>query len=285
MIFGAHVRRRGHGVEDVVRECRARGADCAQIFISNPRAWAPPAFSDAEAEAFRAEWRASGLGPLAVHASYPINVAAGDPAILRRTRTLLRATVRTAEALGADVVVVHSGSAGSSSAVVARRRAARVLREAAVATPRVRLVAELMAGTAGAVASTVEEAASLLEAVDDTRVGLCLDSCHLFAAGYGIDSPGGVDGLLDELTGAGLLGRVALVHANDSVFGCGEHRDRHADIGEGTIGTAGWRALVGSALATVPWILETPGDERRQRRDIARLRRLAAGGPPARGRG
>jgi deoxyribonuclease-4 len=100
---------------------------------------------------------------------------------------------------------------------------------------------------------------------------VCLDTCHLFATGYGLDTPAGVDSLLEELRASGVLPRVALLHANDSTFGRGERRDRHADVGDGPLH---WAALTASPLAGVPWILETAGDEARQRRDIALLRGL-----------
>jgi deoxyribonuclease-4 len=112
--------------------------------------------------------------------------------------------------------------------------------------------------------------------VADGRLGLCLDTAHLFAAGVPLDVQDGVEGLSEELRGRGLAERLALVHANDSVFERGARRDRHTDIGDGTIGEEGWRALANDPLlGAVPWILETPGDAARQRADIAHLRTLA----------
>jgi deoxyribonuclease-4 len=273
VILGAHVRRRGVGLHGVVHECAARGADCAQVFLSNPRAWAPPALTEEEAATYRATWRASGLGPLGAHAPYPVNIASHDAATRRKSLRLLEATVRTAGAVGAGVVVVHSGSRGPASAALGRRRAAEVLREVVgAAPPGVSVAVELMAGTSGGVASTVEEAASLLEAVGEDRLRVCLDTCHLFATGYALDTAEGAGALVEELSAAGLLPRVALVHVNDSGSGRGEHRDRHADVRDGPLH---WAALATSPLADLPWILETPGDEARQRADLAYLRSLA----------
>ncbi|MGE5227861.1 MAG: deoxyribonuclease IV [Planctomycetaceae bacterium] len=273
MILGAHVRRRGIGLRGVVHECVARGADCAQVFLSNPRAWAPPLLRDEDAAAYRETWRASGLGPLAAHAPYPVNVASHDATIRARSRRLLEATARAAGAVGADLVVVHSGSRGPASAALGRRRAAEVLREVVgAAPPGVTVAVELMAGTSGAVASTVEEAVALLAVAGEDRLALCLDTCHLFATGYALDTAEGVEALVERVRDAGLLARLALVHANDSAFGRGEHRDRHADVGEGTLD---WAALARSALSSVPWVLETPGDEARQRADLVSLRALA----------
>jgi deoxyribonuclease IV len=139
-------------------------------------------------------------------------------------------------------------------------------------------VAELMAGTTGAVASLPHEAEELLAAVADDRLGLVVDTAHAFAAGIPLDEPDGVAAFRDELHGRGLASRLALVHANDSEFGRGEHRDRHTNIRDGLIGEAGWSALATDPLfSSVPWILETPGDAARQRADIAYLRALGGG--------
>ncbi len=275
MIAGAHVARRGHGVAGTVEACRSRRADCAQVFLSNPRAWAPPSFGDDDVTRFRQQWRASGLGPLVAHAPYPINVASPDATTLRRSRRLLGATVSVADVIGVDLVVVHAGSGGDASARVARRRAATSLREVVGAAPRVRVLVELMAGTTAAIASLPHEAVDLLEAVGDDRLGLCLDTCHLFAAGVPLDDPDQVPAFVDQLDGSGLLARVGLIHANDSVCGRGEHRDRHADLGDGRIGRRGLGPLARTRLGSVPWILETPGDAERQRADLAWLRRAA----------
>jgi deoxyribonuclease-4 len=127
------------------------------------------------------------------------------------------------------------------------------------------------------VASTIAEAARLLEAAGEDALRLCLDTCHLFAAGYALDTPEGIDELFAELASEDLTDRVALIHANDSMFPCGERRDRHENIGDGFIGPDGWRALVGRPeLADLAFILETPGDAERQARDIALLRSLAS---------
>ncbi len=278
MILGAHVRRRGAGIRGAVEECRVREADCAQVFLSNPRAWAPPASTPEAAAAFRETWAASGLGPLAAHAPYVVNIASPDAGVLDRARALARATVDEAGRVGVDVVVVHAGTGGSDEAEAARRRAARSLREVVGAAARTTVAVELMAGTSGAVASTIAEASVLLDAVGEEPLGLCLDTCHLFAAGYALDEPHGVALLVEELERTRLLDRVVLVHANDSAFGRGEHRDRHAYLDEGRIGTDGWRALARSPLATLPWVTETAGDSDRQRADLAMLRSLAADG-------
>ena len=279
MILGAHVRRRGLGIEGAVEEARLREADCVQIFVSNPRAWSPPRYEEADAERFRSTLATSGIDPCVAHMSYIGNIAAWKPDFLQRTRELILATVRACDALGVRFLVVHTGAGGPQGREAALRAAADSYRLAVEETDRVTVLAELMAGTTGAVASLPHEAEELLAAVGDPRLGIVLDTAHLFAAGVPLDDPDGVDALVQELRDRGLASRLALVHANDAVFDRGARRDRHADIGDGTIGEPGWRALATDPLlSSVPWILETPGDAARQRADIARLRNLAAAG-------
>jgi deoxyribonuclease-4 len=279
VILGAHVRRRHTGIEGALEEASLRDADCLQIFISNPRAWAAPRYDDAQVERFRAGLAAGGLTPCVAHLSYVGNVASWDATTLRRTRELLGSSVRACDALGVDLLVVHAGAGGPQGPDAARTTAAESFGLAVAEAERVHVLVELMAGTSAAVASIPSEAEDLFTAVADDRLGLCLDTAHLFAAGVPLDVADGVDGLSGELRRRGLDERLALVHANDSVFERGARRDRHADIGDGLIGEDGWRALANDPLlGSVPWILETPGDAARQRADIARLRTLATRG-------
>jgi deoxyribonuclease IV len=277
VILGAHVRRRQSGIEGAIEEAGLRGADCLQIFVSNPRAWAAPRYDGPQIERFRDALAASGLRPCVAHLSYVGNVASWDATTLRRTRELLVGTVHACDRLGVDLLVVHAGAGGPQDRETALGAAAESFRLAVVEADRTRVLVELMAGTSGAVASIPSEAEELCTTVDDERLGICLDIAHLFAAGVPLDVADGVHGLSEELRARALDRRLALVHANDSVFERGARRDRHADIGDGKIGEEGWRALVHDpVLGSVPWMLETPGDADRQRTDIAHLRRLAA---------
>ena len=277
MILGAHVRRRHAGIAGAIEEAQLRDADCLQVFVSNPRAWAGPRYDAEEAERFRDALRASGLRPCVAHLSYVGNMASWDPVTLERTRSLVVETVHACDAIGVDSLVVHTGAGGPQSREAAVRIAVESFRIAVGEAEHVAVLAELMAGTRGAVASLPHEAEELLMQIADERLGLCLDTAHLFAAGVPLDAPDGVAALSEELRGRGLDTRLALVHANDSVFERGARRDRHADIGDGLVGDEGWRALVNDPrVGSVPWVLETPGDAGRQRADIAHLRSLRA---------
>ena len=275
MRIGAHVRRRSGGIAGAVEECRLRGADAAQIFVSNPRGWAGPRVTEDEAAAFREDWTASGLGPLVAHAPYLVNIASPNKEFVAKSRALASSTVRACDVLGVDYLVLHAGAGGPTEPEAAIERAATTLRIASDHAEGVRVLVELMAGTSGAVASTITEAARLLEVVDLDGLQICLDMCHLFATGYALDTAEGVETMFAELHAMGIAGRVGLIHANDSLYPRGERRDRHENIGDGFIGPNGWRAIVARPeVADLAFILETPGEADRQAEDIAFLRSI-----------
>jgi deoxyribonuclease-4 len=273
--IGAHLRTRRE-VGAVIETAHSYGADAAQLFISSPRAWAGPRVSEEEGEEFRTRWRESGLGPLFVHAPYLVNIASPNPEFVAKSAELLSRTIEGCEAIGADGFVVHAGSGGSGERAEAFERAAATLRQVLPLTENVRIVVELMAGTAGAVASTFPEAAELFASVGDDRLRLCTDTCHLFATGYDLSTPEGVSAAFDELHAEGLEDRLFLVHANDSEFPRGEHRDRHTNIGEGHIGVEGFRAILAESAVqeAAAVLIETPGDVEAHRSDIETLRGL-----------
>jgi deoxyribonuclease IV len=275
---GAHLRRQGRiGIHGALEGTQERGGDCAQLFISNARGWAGPRVSDEDAATFRRSWETAGLGPVAAHAPYLVNIASPNPEFLRKSRELAVSTAEACDRLGISILVVHAGAGGPGEPSDALARAAETLRIADDASRDVRVSVELMAGTGGAVASFLPEAARLFDAAGVHRAGLVLDTCHLFAAGYALDTAEGAPSLVDELAAEGLTDRLALIHANDSKFERGERRDRHENIGDGHIGETGWRAMLAQpVLTSVPLILETPADAERHREDIGKLRAWAA---------
>jgi deoxyribonuclease-4 len=283
MWIGAHVATRGRktlmGAVDAAREV---GADCAQIWGSNPRAWAPPDTQPDAARAFGEAWREAGLGPLVLHCPYMVNVASPNPSFRSRSVELAMATVALAEQIGAHGVVVHSGAAGAATPRDdAVRLAADSFSRIADAASSSWVLIELMAGTSGAVASTFPEARELLEACGmHDRLALCLDTCHLFATGYSLDSPHGVAACFRELRSVGLASRVRCVHGNDSRCARGLHRDSHEHVGRGHIGERGFAAILRQpAVKRCPVIVETAGEDADRARDVATLRRLASARP------
>jgi deoxyribonuclease-4 len=289
--IGAHVSVAG-GLAKAVGNARAIGCEAFQVFVSNSRGWAPPPVDPAADGRFRAEVAAAGLGPLFVHAPYLVNFASDSRVTLDRSREVVAATLAKAAGIGAAGVVVHAGQAlgsGRAAGLASSRELLLPLADAidrpsggggpagADAAPgRLDLVLELTAGTRGALAARFEEMAELLTACDDhPRLKVCMDTCHAQAAGYDLADPAGATKAMDELF-ATLGDRVVLVHANDSRDAAGSGRDRHCPIGTGTIGDAGFAALLAHpGLASLPVITETTGDPDQITMDLARLRRLA----------
>jgi deoxyribonuclease-4 len=274
--FGAHVPTGGRPA-GAIDSALARGCDAFQIFASNPRAWAAPRHDDEAAEEFRRRRAEAGLGPAFAHSSYLVNIASPDPAFRRRSIDLARAELAVVEALDADGLVVHAGAGGPGERSEAVARAAESVRRILGEGEGPPVLLELTAGGAGTVASTIPEAAELFQALDGhPRVALCLDTCHLFAAGYGLDSAEGVDDAMRELHERELRSRLRLVHANDARDPRGSRRDRHEHPGQGFIGEEGFRAILARPeLRAAAVLIETRGKTEDHRRDVENLRRLA----------
>jgi len=273
--IGAHVPTRG-GLLSAIRAAQECGAEAVQVFISNPRAWAPPRISRKEADAFRQAWRESGLGPLFVHAPYVVNLASPVPEFLERSIDVVRSSVAAASSVGANGYVVHAGSGGPGEPAEAFHRTVSALR-AVPAQGDCDVIVELTAGTAGSIAATFPEASRLFDAVGDSRLKLCADTCHLFAAGYSLDEPEGVAMCFEELHASGLGDRLVLIHANDAKHERGSRRDRHEHIGQGGIGVEGFfEILHRPEVHDLAFVVETPGSLADHARNIATLRRLAA---------
>ncbi len=275
MRIGAHVPTRG-GLLSAIGNANACGADAIQVFLSNPRAWAPPRIPRKDADAFAEAWAESGLGPLFVHAPYVVNVASPDEEFHARSIDVVRQALVAAAGVGAAGYVVHAGSGGPDEHARTLERAADALR-AILAEAECDVVVELTAGTAGSVAATFPQAARLFEAVGHPRLRLCADTCHLFAAGYALDEPEGVAACFEELHESGLTDRLVMIHANDARYEHGSHRDRHEHIGQGGIGVEGFfEILHRPEVRELSIVVETPGTPEDHARNIATLRRLAA---------
>lgn len=273
MRIGAHLRTPG-GLRTAIDNARAVGAEVAQLFLSNPRAWSGP--RPETADKFGTEWRDAGVGPLYVHAPYLVNIASPNPEFVVKSLELCRRSVVACAIAGAAGFVVHAGSGGPGERTDAVARAAATLRLVLEETEGTELIVELMADTSGSVASRWPEAAELFELVADDRLRLCADTCHLFVTGYGLDTPEGVAACFDELHASGLADRLVLIHANDARFARGSRRDRHENVGEGEIGPEGFRAVLARPeVAGLDVVVETPRGGEAHRRDIELLRSLA----------
>lgn len=245
---------------DPVREAERRGADCAQVFLSNPRGWKLPRERE-DAETLRA----SGL-PLWAHAPYLVNLASPDAAVRERSEESLRATCAAAEAVGARGVVVHGGSVGSGGDHdVGRRRWREVLERLESPVP---VLIENTAGGDASLARDVEGIARLAEALNglDQPMGWCFDTCHAHAAGEDVSD------VVERLVAA--VGPIDLIHANDSKDPFGSRRDRHEQLGEGLIGAEVLADLLRAGNA--PIVVETPGDADAHAADITWARSALA---------
>ena len=243
-----------------LREATAIGAEVIQLFTGNPRGWAPSRVDSAVVTAFRDRTGEAGL-PDFVHAPHLINLGSPSDETRERSVAALAHTMERAAGLGARGVVVHAGSAVAPELrEVALGRLHDMYGRLLDAAPRgVRLLMEPTAGGGSALASTVDSTLAYLDAVDDSRLQVCLDTCHLHAAGEDLTTPAALRRVVTRVTRAVGKRRLGLVHVNDSVDPRGSRRDRHETLGKGQIGTVALEALFTSpAVRGVPLLVETP---------------------------
>jgi deoxyribonuclease IV len=273
---GAHVPTSGGLAAGGLRYGAAVGAEAIQVFVSNPRGWAPAPGDAAQDDALAEHVARTGL-PVFVHAPYLINVGSPDAAARERSAEALRHSLRRGRRIGARGVVVHTGSSidGDAEAGLARVRQTLlpVLDELGADDPDVLL--EPMAGQGQMLCSAIADLGPYLDALSwHPRANVCLDVCHVFAAGHDLAAAGGSASMLAQF-GAIAGGRLRLIHANDSKDGCGSRHDRHEVIGRGQVGLTAFAELLSDpATAGVPFVVETPGGERGHAADVAVLRQL-----------
>lgn len=270
---GCHVSVAG-GLSRALKHGEERGCDAIQAFPSNPRGWAVPVPDLAEEELL-AQGVINRGWPLFLHSPYLVNIGAPDPVVHERSILNLGFALERGVRLGAVGVVVHTGSAKGESRDEAVVRAANTVVDLLEAIPESRILIEITAGSGSLIAGTVEELADVFEAADwHPRLGICLDTCHLYAAGVDIASDAGRKKMRASLKEVGPE-RVHVIHVNDSRDGLGSRRDRHARIGQGEIGEAPLQKILAwPELKHAPLILETPGDASENAEDIAIVRML-----------
>jgi deoxyribonuclease-4 len=267
------------------------GGGALQVFTDNPTSWRRRAEPPAEQAAFRERLVERGVGPIAIHAPYLVNLAGPEEELYRRSVELLASELAVAPGFSARFVNVHIGShrgAGRETGIVRLAEGIALVLAAAPPGPEAPLIVlENSAGGGFAVGTTVEDLADIVEAcaaagVDMDRIAFCLDTAHLWGFGYAIGEPDGVDDLLSRVES--LLGaeRIAMVHLNDSKAERGSRYDRHTHLGAGRIGVQGLhRWLTHPVLAGVPHYLETPGmDEGYDEINVRNAFRIAEGLPP-----
>lgn len=260
---------------------RDLGANALQIFSASPRMWAGGTrrISQADASRFRARRRELQLGPLVIHGNYLINLASPNPVLRARSVQAFHQEIVRAIDLGADYLVMHPGSFCDGALETGIAAIARGLRQAArgLKLGELRILLENTAGQGSSVGAKFEHLRAILDSCSDLSLGVCIDTAHTFAAGWDIRTADGLESALRDIDQAFGLGRVAVIHANDSKTTLGSHVDRHEHIGKGKIGAETFaRILKHPLLNGRAFILETPidkpGDDRR---NVAALWKLA----------
>lgn len=283
---------------NALESARKLGCNALQIFSSSPRMWqgGPARIPEADARAFRARRAELGLGPLVIHANYLINLAAVQPMLQTRSIQAFQDELVRGVALGADFLVVHPGSRGDATPEQAVRTVVESVKQGSKRVPlgNLRILIENTAGMGSAVGARLEELAEILAGLRDVPAAACLDTAHLFAAGYDIKSETGLTSTIDLIDSTIGLNRVPVFHANDSKIPLGGRVDRHENIGEGKIGADAFhRILTNPKLGAAPpegltgraFLLETPidqpGDDRRNVAKLWELAGLSEQAPPA----
>ena len=281
MLIGAHVSPAGGPAKAIERGVE-KGCDAIQIFNQNPRAWRPTVYSDEQVAAFREAMTHSRVDALLIHAVYLLNAASDEKEFRDKTRASLIASLRAGDALGAHAVVLHPGSAKTGKVAPAIKRAGKVIAQALAESENCALHLENTAGAGGTLGRTFQELADVIDAAGGSeRLGVCLDSCHLFASGYDIRTEEGLASVLDVCVKTIGKGRVGSLHLNDSQTPLGSNRDRHADVGEGELGRRGCAVFLSEPrFADLPCVLETPGPDRQgpTKAQITLTRRLLGQG-------
>jgi deoxyribonuclease-4 len=276
VLLGAHTSTAG-GVSQAVGRAQAVGFTAAQIFVKNNKQWFAPPLSKEEIAAFLAARKASGIVFFA-HNSYLINLGSQDPKMFDTSVKAMIAELERAEALELPFIVMHPGSHGGAGEEAGLERIAEGLKKIIKATPKFKckMALEITAGQGTALGYRLEQLAWLSKSVEDeTRLGFCLDTAHLYAAGYNLRTAEGYQDLIATIKKTIGLGRILGLHLNDSKVPLGKRVDRHEHLGVGEVGIDCFiRIVQDKRWAKIPKVLETPKGED-MREDVVNLTKLA----------
>jgi deoxyribonuclease-4 len=277
MLIGAHVST-GGGLLRAIERAEDRGCDAIQVFNQSPRMWRPTRYSDEDLAAFREAMGPSRVEVVAIHSIYLINPAAKDREMQRKSLESLTHALRVGDGIGALGVVVHPGALKDDTRTNARKRAIALVKEALARTERCPVIYENTAGSPQLLGLDFDETAELIDKTGGPkRLGLCIDTCHLWATGYNLQDAGVVKGLIDEIDAKVGLEQLKLLHVNDSRDACGSNRDRHTALGKGQIKSRGLKNFLGEPrLESLPAVFEGPGlaGHSPAKEDIRAFRRL-----------
>jgi deoxyribonuclease IV len=257
VLFGAHC---SGGIKKALDKAEAMNADAVQLFVQSPRTWRFPDHDPKDLERFRERREQLGL-PTIVHSLYLVNLAAPDDEIYRKSVETMRSTMDAACAIDADAVVFHVGSHLGAGFEAGLERAVPALAQVLErSNERTWLLMENSAGAGGTIGRSIDELAVLFDALGrHERLGLCLDSCHLYVSGVDVTDEDTWNGLLGEVDDRIGLDRLRLLHANDAKAPLGSNRDRHDNIGDGLMGEGIGVFLAHPRVQELPVVLEVPG--------------------------
>jgi deoxyribonuclease IV len=272
VIFGAHC---SGGVKGAVDKAVEIGADAVQLFVQSPRMWRFPEHDPAIVERFRSRRAEAGIEAVLVHSLYLCNLAAPDPGVYSRSVQSMRSTMEASCAIGADGVVFHVGSHLGSGFEAGLERAVPALRQVLeLCSETTWLLIENSAGAGGTIGRSLGEIAALYDALDrHPRLGVCLDTCHLYVSGVDVTDPAVLDDALAELDRTIGLDRLRALHVNDAATPLGSNRDRHANVLEGELGEELGVFLAHRSLQGLPAVMETPGPDKHGP-DAAEMKKL-----------
>jgi deoxyribonuclease IV len=258
VLLGGHC---SGGIKKSLENAHAFGMDSVQLFAQSPRTWRFPDHDPADLEAFRARREELGIGAVAIHAVYLLNLASTRADFYQKSVETLSKTVDAACAIGAEAVVFHVGSHQGAGFEAGLERVVPALQQALErCNDTTWLCMENTAGTGDTIGRSLEELAALYEAAErHPRLGVCLDSCHLFASGYDVTDPEELDRVVKQVDKLIGLDRLRVLHVNDSKTPLGSNRDRHDNIGDGLMGNRLAVFLGHPKLQGLPAILEVPG--------------------------
>ncbi len=272
--LGVHTSIAG-GLHLSLERAKALGCNTVQIFSHNPRGWAVKTISKKEVSIFKLLRQRFNISPLYIHTSYLINMASRDNILRKKSIDLLVIEMDRADAIEADYVILHPGSASGDDKHVARERAISALNEVAlIGRWRAGLLIENTAGEKGDISSEIVNLSEILNGVKGKFIsGICIDTCHAFAAGYDIRDDRGIQRISNEVKKCIGLDKVKLIHLNDSKGDVGSGIDRHEHIGLGKIGATGLRQFIHfTSFKDIPLILETP--KKKESDDVMNLKKV-----------
>jgi deoxyribonuclease-4 len=286
MLIGAHVSTAG-GLDKAIERGVERGCESIQIFHQSPRMWRPTNYGPDDFAAFREAMEASPVEAVVIHAVYLINCASKDAELRKKSQASLTHALRIGEEIGAAGVVLHPGAQKGEPLGPSMKRAARTIAAALKATDSCPLLLEQTAGHKGLLGRDFDQTAELIElAGSGKRLGLCLDSCHLYVQGYDVTDETHLDEIVAEADAKVGLERLRCLHVNDAAAPLGSCRDRHANIGKGEMGPKGLATFLSDPrFEGLPATLETPGPNRKgsNRKEVTAAKRLRKEGLKRRG--